>query len=189
MIGGLSQVSSSYQIDQWNPYCWTGEWASAFTTFLSFPKWLKQNGILWTIKNHKPGGGHSGPRTRRINLPNWMKKQAKRGNGTLNIAFLKTKMLFNSSHNKIEFWLFFCFFLPCQGSLSAIGAKISLLNGQNGHLPENRRYPKFSSGYGGDMIQLSWVHLSPNKLASSKLRFRVRNYDWPIYSLTDGGEV
>ena len=34
------------------------------------------------------------------------------------------------------------------------------------------------------MIQLSWVHLSPNKLASSKLRFRVRNYDSLNYSLT-----
>ena len=48
-IGGRSQVSSSYQIDQWNPYCWTGDWASALTTSLSFPKRnqsLKKHRIL-----------------------------------------------------------------------------------------------------------------------------------------------
>ena len=75
------------------------------------------------------GGEGPGPGGQHINLQKCTKNQAKWGNGTLNIAFLKTKMLFNSSPNKMEFWLFLHFW-PCQGSLSAIGAKNSLLNGQ-----------------------------------------------------------
>ena len=85
-------------------------------------------------------------------------KQVKWGKGTLNIALLKTKMLFNSSPNKIDFWLFLHFW-PCQGSLSAIGAKNSLLNGQIATYGKSKvsigYYPKLRQDMGE--IWSNWV--------------------------------
>ena len=86
-------------------------------------------------------GGHSGPGCGRINLSKCTKNQAKWGNSTLNIAFPKTRMIFNESPPKKYFWPFLHVW-PCQGSLWAIGAKKRPAKRPNGHLPENRRYPK-----------------------------------------------
>ena len=84
---------------------------------------------------------HSGPGCGRINLSKCTKNQAKWGNSTLNIAFPKTRMIFNESPPKKYFWPFLHVW-PCQGSLWAIGAKKRPAKRPNGHLPENRRYPK-----------------------------------------------
>ena len=73
-------------------------------------------------KKSQTGGGHSGPRGRRINLPNWMKNQAKRGNGTLNIAFLKTKCFSIRVTIKLSFG-FFCFFCLVKGHFRLLGPK------------------------------------------------------------------
>ena len=82
------------------------------------------------------GTPHSGPGGRRINLSKCTKNQAKSGNSTLNIAFPKTRIIFNESPQKNYFWPFLHFW-PCQGSLWAIGAKKRPAERPNGHLPEN----------------------------------------------------
>ena len=60
------QVSPSYQIDQWNPYCWTGDGALAIQLLNSFPKrshGLKKHRILWTIKKSHTGSAQQAPDT------------------------------------------------------------------------------------------------------------------------------
>ena len=98
------------------------------------------------------GEGHSGPRGCQINLQKCTKKQAKWGNTTLNIAFPKTKHI-SMSDQKID----------CRPFLHswATGAEKQTAERPNNHLPENQRYPKLPPRYGGDLIPLSRVRLSP----------------------------
>ena len=81
----------------------------------------------------------------------------------MNLAFPRINMLFSLSPKKMDVWPFLhCW--PCQGSLSAIGAKKRPVDRPNG--PTYRETERIQSclriwGHGGDVIQLSWVRPSP----------------------------
>ena len=80
----------------------------------------------------------------------------------MNIAFPKTRMIFNESPQNKNIFGHFCMFGLVKGHFGLLGQKTAR---QAAKQPPTRKpmVSKVTSGYGGDMIPSSWVRLSPIK--------------------------
>ena len=131
-------------------------------------------------KSQRGGGGHSGPGGRRINFWKCTKKEAKRGNNTLNINFPKTGLFFDERFKKMIFGQF-CI-LALKRSLWAIGTEKQAAEQPNGHLLENRRYPELPQ----DMWEICSCWVEPPEprwrwlYACSVKRSRILGQKWAL---------